>query len=115
MTVRMFPTSLAANYATAGTGGIVGVPADPAPTQRGYSSTLGTVLDVPGNLDVIASGDAAELVNQGFVAIALSGTTGARPPTGSLPLGSRYIDTTLSIMVVWDGANWRNVVTGATA
>jgi hypothetical protein len=108
----MFPTPLAANYAT---GGLVGLPPDPAPTLRAYSSTLGTALDVPGSMDTIASGDAAALINQGFVAIGMSGVTSARPPTGGLRPGFLYVDTTLSIVVVWDSANWRNVVTGAVA
>lgn len=72
-------------------------------------------LDVPGSLDGIASGDAAMLVNAGYVAVGLSGPTAARPPTGSLTFGTIYVDTTLAIVVFWDGANWRNVISGATA
>jgi hypothetical protein len=93
-------------------------------TDTNGASTAGTppatntavvVLDVPGNLDGIASGDAAMLVNAGYVAIGLSGTTTLRPPTSNLNPGTLYVDTTLNIVVFWDGANWRNVVTGATA
>jgi hypothetical protein len=109
-TIRVFATPIVATFANLN--GVVMVPPPPAPPQRAYVSTAGTPIDVPGTFD----GDCATLVNAGYVAIALSGTTAARPTnTGLLKPGLLYVDTTLSAVIFWDGANWRNAVTGAIA
>lgn len=78
---------------------------------RPYRGTAGTVLDVP-------VFDAQVLEANGWIragAHALSGPTAGRP---SAPLADQlYLDTTLSLPVVWDGLAkvWRNVWTGAPA
>jgi hypothetical protein len=110
MTIRMFATPLAAALYD-NPNGLVLVPPPPAPAQRAYTSTPGTPIDVPGDM----TGDAAVLVNTGYVAIGLSGMTVLRPPTSNLKPGTIYVDTTLAIVVFWDGANWRNVVMGVIA
>ena len=41
-----------------------------------------------------------------------TGTTAQRPTTG-LVVTSKYLDSTLGYIIVFDGANWRNPATGA--
>jgi hypothetical protein len=82
------------------------------PILRSYSATAGGFIDALGD----PSCDASVLVSQGFILVGGSGTTAARPNgTGFQKAGFVYVDTTLGLVVVWDGANWRNPVTGATA
>ena len=107
MTIRIFATPLAAAFDNPN--GVVLVPSPPAPTQRAYSATTGTPIDVPGDM----AGDAGALANQGFVAIGTSGTTSARP-TANLKAGVWHIDSTLGFAIVFDGANWRNPISGAS-
>jgi hypothetical protein len=78
-------------------------------SRRWYTIAAGSFADVPGDM----TGDAAALASQGFAAVAASGSTANRPK-GIAP-GFLYVDTTLSAVVAFDGTNWRNVVTGATA
>jgi hypothetical protein len=83
------------------------------PVLRSYSATAGGYIDAIGDP---TSGDAASLTSQGFITIGASGTTAQRPTgAGFLKPSFVYVDTTLALVVVWDGANWRNPVTGATA
>jgi hypothetical protein len=39
----------------------------------------------------------------------------ANPPVSAqlMPVGTRYYDSTLSALCLWDGKNWRNPSTGA--
>ncbi len=94
----------------------LGVPPSPAPSQRSYSATQGQLIDVPGDL----AGDAGSLLgystssNTGgpyFVLIASSGPTTGRP-TYPTP-GQSFVDTTVGAVIAYDGASWRNVVTGS--
>jgi hypothetical protein len=104
MSIRVFPIN--------GTTVKALVPPPPAPTQRAYSATAGGFVDVPGD----ASGDTAAILPAGFFAVGASGPTTARPNgVGGVGPGYVFIDTTLALVVVWDGVNWRNPVTGATA
>jgi hypothetical protein len=79
---------------------------------RTYSSTPGNVVDV---LD----SDAAELQSNGWVWICPSGTTSARPSTAlglnQATPGQQYYDTTVSKLIVYDGATWRDPSTGGAA
>jgi hypothetical protein len=69
-------------------------------------------VDVPGDM----TGDVAAILSSGFFVVGASGPTSARPNgVGGVGHGYTYIDTTLNIVVVWDGANWRNPVDGALA
>jgi hypothetical protein len=47
-----------------------------------------------------------------------SGPTSARPTKNvdgtPLLVGTLYLDTSLSVVAFWDGAAWRNVVSGAS-
>jgi hypothetical protein len=103
---------------TGGTSGALLVPPAPLPALRAYTANRGQVIDVPGD----PTGDAAVLLNYSdpnpgggkyFALIGQSGTTAARP-TSPTP-GMQFVDTTAAIVVAWDGANWRNVVSGAIA
>jgi hypothetical protein len=74
--------------------------------------TPGTVIDVP-------DFDAGGLCGNGYVRIAPSGPTSARPSTsqasGSLYFaapGVNFVDTTIGKLIVFDGATWRDPVTG---
>jgi hypothetical protein len=93
----------------------INIPSPPSPAQRAYPAmTAGQTLDVPGDL----TGDAAVLLGNyvgGSAAFLLIGTSGPTPsrPTASLRPGALHVDTGLSIVVVWDGTNWRSPLTGS--
>jgi hypothetical protein len=83
------------------------------PIQRSYTATAGGFIDAVGDP---SSGDAAMLGSQGFVLVGGSGTTAQRPNgAGFLKPGFLYCDTTILKVVVWDGGNWRDPITGSTA
>jgi hypothetical protein len=65
-------------------------------------------LDLPGD----ATGDAATIASQGFMAVGSSGATSSRPSNPKA--GSWHVDSTLGYAVVFDGTNWRNPVSGAS-
>ena len=86
------------------------------PILRSYSATAGGYIDALGD----PGGDASALGSQGFIPICASGPTSSRPSfsTTTVGVGMRdvlYLDTTISKIVVWDGANWRDPVTGSSA
>jgi hypothetical protein len=56
--------------------------------------------------------DAHVLEANGWINSGLTGTTANRPVKP--PVGTEYIDSSLSLAIFWDGANWRNRVTGAS-
>jgi hypothetical protein len=77
--------------------------------RRYYNATPGQTIDA---IDL----DANTLNSQGFAAIGdSSGPTSVRPNNIYLRPGWTHIDTTIPAVVAWDGATWRNVITGATA
>lgn len=81
------------------------------PAGRTYYTALpGATIDVVGDDSVVTS-----IASQGYAAIAMSGTTALRPNDTRLKPGFLFLDTTLGLIVAWDGANWRNPITGATA
>jgi hypothetical protein len=105
----MLPTSagVAAGTAWAGAPGNVAA-------RRYYAASPGSVVDV-------TLGDETTLDEQGFFQVGnASGTTAQRPnfAANQTPLsnvGFMYVDTTIPKVVVWDGANWRDPITGSTA
>ena len=106
ITTRMLP------LAGASVSGNIGAGAG-NPTLRSYAATAGGYIDAQGDP---TSGDATSLVSQGFIPIGGSGTTAQRPNgAGFVKPGFIYVDTTIPKVVVWDGVNWRDPVTGATA
>lgn len=81
---------------------------------RSYSCAAGSALDVPDfDAEILGAG--------GWIKAALSGTTAQRPSTNyaanppyvAAP-GLHFIDTTLSLEIVFDGTTWRNPITGAS-
>jgi len=79
---------------------------------RTYSASPGVALD-------IFDSDAQTLSANGWLKVALSGPSSARPspnPNGTPPYlaaaGFHYIDTTLGKLVVFDGQVWRDPLTG---
>jgi hypothetical protein len=61
----------------------------------------------------VADHDADMLQANGWVRGGKSGVTSARPTNPGR--GDQFIDTTLAAVIMWDGAAWRNVLTGAVA
>jgi hypothetical protein len=81
------------------------------PNRRYYSATGGQTIDASGWPD----GDATALTSQGFLAVCASGTTALRNGAsagGYFKPGVLFLDTTLGLIVVWDGLAWRNPVNG---
>ncbi|MBR0910817.1 hypothetical protein [Bradyrhizobium japonicum] len=93
-----------------------------AQARRYYSCAAGAFVDVPG----FATGDAAQISSSatrtsgdtpgslsvtGLFTVGSSGPTSSRP--GNPSLRDLHVDTTLSAVVVFDGASWRNPLTGA--
>jgi len=72
-------------------------------------------IAVPGSIVQALADDAVQISPYGWMLLPTFGTTAQRPATNNLAAGTMYVDQTLSITVVWDGANWRNVTTGAIA
>lgn len=76
---------------------------------RAYVGAPGQVLDVPEH-------DAIHLNGNGWTRVEESGPSNTRP-AGLAPnhAGVRFMDTTLGLLIVWDGATWRDPATGASA
>ncbi len=72
---------------------------------RTYSCEPGSFLDVP-------NFDAAILEANGWVFVALSGTTAER--TAAPVRGQQFYDTSLSKFIIFDGATWCDCAGGAT-
>jgi len=78
---------------------------------RTYSGAPGSTLDVP-------DFDAQILAANGWVMVCASGPSSSRPLPimASAPYvagpGFQYLDTTLGAVIVYDGAAWRNPLTG---
>ncbi len=91
--VRMFPPPIARNSPIT-----VG--------SRTYPQDAGSFVDVPIH-------DMQDLRNNGWTLIGLVGRTNDRPSPAAASAGIRtYIDTKLGLLVVSDGIDWRNPVTG---
>jgi hypothetical protein len=77
---------------------------------RAYSLQPGSTLDPP-------DFDAGPLSANGWIDCGLSGPTSSRPSSAVGPnalfVGLEYIDTTIGAVIRFDGASWRNVITGA--
>jgi hypothetical protein len=82
---------------------------------RTYSASPGVALD-------IFDSDAEVLSANGWIKVALSGPTTARPSQtlGATPpylavSGFQFLDTTLGKFVFFDGTTWRDPITGNAA
>jgi hypothetical protein len=100
MSIRMLPIGGATATAN--------IPSPPFPAQRVYSVAPGSFIDVVGDM----AGDAGALASEGFLPIGTSGPTSGRP-TNNLKPGAIHVDTSLNLVVFWDGAAWRNPLTAA--
>ena len=81
---------------------------------RAYSGSVGSTVDAP-------DFDAGVLMANGWMApgpIQGSGATSLRPvtlPVGcKIPAGFTWLDLTMGLTIVWDGATWRNPANGAS-
>jgi hypothetical protein len=77
---------------------------------RSYSAVPGSFLD-------FYDADALVLEANGWIHVAPSGPTSSRPvgalgPYAAVP-GTWFYDTTISKLIVYDGANWRSPVDGS--
>jgi hypothetical protein len=108
LTCRMLPANVSGGTVTAYAGGPN--PADPS--RRYYSASPGSFVDVSGPA---GDGDAAMVASQGFLPVCSSGTTALRLQlTGVFfKAGQLFLDTTLGLVILFDGVTWRNPVTGA--
>ncbi|UGY15131.1 hypothetical protein HAP48_0042505 [Bradyrhizobium septentrionale] len=89
------------------------------PPANGRKVTVnGRTFDPAGGVQDVPEFDSAGLQANGWMLLAPSGPTTARPTSalGTHPLliGFRFYDTTINHLVIWDGKNWKNE-TGATA
>jgi hypothetical protein len=82
------------------------------PAGASKISFNGRTYDPAAGAQDVPEGDAAHLEANGWIFLAMSGPTTARPTSalGTHPLvsGTKFWDTTISHMVMWDGKNWRN-------
>jgi hypothetical protein len=65
----------------------------------------------PGSTADIVDFDADMLAANGWLDCGFSGPTSARPTTPVA--GQRYVDTQVGAVIVFDGALWRNILTGS--
>lgn len=105
MQIRMLPP--------AATGPLAVVRSNPISVNgRVYTPSVGAVYDVP-------DFDAPQLAANGWVRIAPSASSTARPsPTTLTPpytagVGTIFFDQTLDALIVFDGQTWRDPATGA--
>jgi hypothetical protein len=77
---------------------------------RSYSVAIGGYVDVPDQDARIMSANGWTLSAAGLGGV---GTTTLRPTNPTK--GQNFHDTTLGYNIVWDGKNWRNPTSGATA
>ena len=92
------------------------------PAGASIAQTVGDFANIrqySGNANGFVTGvqdyDAAQLANNGgWFRLPSSGTTAQRPAHGARDFvpGMFYYDTTLSKMIVCDGATWRDPLTG---
>jgi hypothetical protein len=80
------------------------------------SLTVGSYTASPGSVIDVLDADAEQLEANGWIAVAPSGPTSARP-AGTLGLyqaspGQLYYDTTISKLIISDGQTWRDPSTG---
>lgn len=78
---------------------------------RVYTCNLGSTIDIPDH-------DAAVMAANGWHSHGLVTTTAGRPTlaSGANPVqikGVPLIDSTLGAVVIFDGVQWRNMLTGA--
>lgn len=79
---------------------------------RNYTGAPGVAMDVP-------DFDGRVLTANGWVYVAPSGPTSARPspnpvltPPYTAAIGTDFYDTSISKYILWDGATWRDPATG---
>ena len=103
-TIRMIPKGGGAVSAWLG-------PNDNVAGRTYYNAAANGTVDVSCD----ASG-ASDLASQGLIAIGdSSGATSTRPNAENLRPGWLHVDTTLNLIVAWNGGGWVNPITGATA
>ena len=70
-----------------------------------YTPVAGTVYDVDG-------GTANYLGSNHWAKVIEVGPTASRPPRIEMIFPHLYLDTDLGLVIAWDGAVWRDPVTG---
>ena len=78
-----------------------------------FKPTPGSFIDV-----FVDSAECNQLTSNGWLRVALVGTTAQRPDAGnpnSIQSPTLYLDTTLGKLIVWEGTGWRDPMTGSAA
>jgi hypothetical protein len=95
-------------------GGVVTGALGPSQTPtKVYTCTVGSTIDVAGPP---WAGEADALTQQDFAVVGASGTSATRQASttgGYYKAGTLFVDTTLALVLMFDGLVWRNPVTGA--
>lgn len=104
MTIRMLPRNGDAVSAWIG-------PNDNVAGRTYYNAAANGTVDVA--CDASAASD---LASQGLIQFGeSSGPTASRPNAENLQPGWTHVDTSLGLVVMWNGSGWVNPVTGASA
>lgn len=75
---------------------------------RTYTCAIGSTIDVP-------DFDALVLVANGWMAATTHGVEATSNRPANPKRGMTYLDTTLGVVITFDGKKWRNPLTGAIA
>ena len=78
---------------------------------RTFTAVAGTTVDAaPQDARVLQANNWFNVGGKDCVGV---GITAQRPAASTIAAGNIYADTTTGNLIVWDGATWRNPVTGA--
>lgn len=88
------------------------------PAYRALTVNGRSYVGAPGTPQNIMSADAHVLLANGWLhafstKTCPSGLTTDRPAAPTA--GDKFHDTTVGALLIWDGATWRNTITGASA
>jgi hypothetical protein len=83
-------------------------------TNPAQAGAFSTATNATADLDVVSAATASQ-----YCVVAMSGTTAQRPQASDadvaghvLKAGQWFIDTSLSLAIVWSGTSWRDPVAG---
>lgn len=74
--------------------------------KRTYQCNVGSVITVP-------DWDARQMEANGWLYVGSVDTTANRPILSKSARGQTFLDSTLAALIVWDGVQWRNQISGA--
>lgn len=74
---------------------------------RKFTTTAGTPINV-------SDSEAQILVANGWLICAEGGTGATTGRPANPKIGTRFTDTTVGYLVIWDGKNWRKAIDGGS-